>query len=45
MEDGLGIIGVVDLRADPENVSAFSGVVLDIVVCALIGELGHFDLF
>jgi len=45
VEDGLGIIWVVDLSADAENVATFSGVVLDIVVGALVRELRHLDLF
>ena len=44
MEDSFGIIGVIDLSADAKNVAAFSGVVLDVVISALVGELRHFDL-
>ena len=43
VKDRFGIIGVFNLWADTENVSAFSYVVLNVIVCALIGKLGHFD--
>lgn len=45
MEDSLGIIRVVDLSTDSKNVTAFSDVVLDVIVRAFVGELCHFYLF
>ena len=43
MQDGLGVIGIFDVLRDTEDVAAFADVVLDVVVGALVRELGHFD--
>ena len=43
MQDGLGVIGIFDVLRDTEDVAAFADVVLDVVVRALVRELGHFD--
>ena len=45
MKDGLGIVRVVDLAAHAEDVTALLDVVLDVIVSALVSELGHFYLF
>ena len=43
VKNRFGIIRVFDLWANTKNVSAFSDVVLNVIVCALIRKLGHFD--
>jgi len=43
MQDGLGVVGIFDVLRDTEDVAAFADVVLDVVVGALVRELGHFD--
>jgi len=45
MEDGLGVIRVLNVLGDAENISAFANVVLDILIVALVSELGHLDFF
>ena len=44
VEDGLGVIRVFDLSTDAKDVATLSCVVLDVVICALVGELRHLDL-
>ena len=44
MKDGLWIIRVVNLTGDTKNVATFSGVVLDVVVCALVCKLSQLAL-
>ena len=44
MENGLWIVGVVNLRADTQYVAAFFDVILYIIVSTLISELCHFNL-
>ena len=43
MQDGLGVVGIFDVLRDAEDVAALADVVLDVVVRALVRELGHFD--
>ena len=43
MQDGLGVVGIFHVLRDSQDVTAFADVVLDIVIRALIRELGHFD--
>lgn len=43
VEDGFGIIGVVDLVCDAEDVTALTHVVVDVFVVALVRELGQLD--
>ena len=43
MQDGLGVVGIFHVLRDTEDVAAFADVVLDVVVRALVRELGHFD--
>ena len=45
MENSLRAIRIFDLSTDAENVATFPGVILDVVVCALVCKLCHFDLF
>ena len=43
VKDRFWIIRVFNLWADTKNVSAFSNIVLNVIVSALIRKLGHFD--
>ena len=43
MKDGLGVIRVLNVLGDAENISAFANVVLDILIVALVSELVHLD--
>ena len=43
VKDSFGIIGIFNLWANTKNVSAFSGVVFNVIIRALIRKLGHFD--
>ena len=43
MEDGLRIVGVVNLWADTQYVTTLFDVVFNIIISALISELSHFD--
>ena len=43
MQHGLGVVGIVNRLAYPHDVAALLDKVLDVVVSALICELGQFD--
>ena len=43
-EDGLGVVWVRDVLADSQDVAALANVVLDIIVSALVRELGQANL-
>lgn len=45
MQNGFGIVRVLDLGGNAKNVSALADVVLDVFVVALVCELSHFNLF
>lgn len=43
MQNGFGIVRVLDLGGNAKNVSALADVVLDVFVVALVCELSHFN--
>ena len=43
MQDGLGVVWIFNILCNTQDVTAFSDIVLDIVIRALICELSHFD--
>ena len=43
MQDGFRVVGIFHVLRDTQDVAAFADVVLDIIIRALIRELGHFD--
>ena len=43
MQDGFGIIRVLHILRDTQDVSTLADVVLDVLVVALVRELGHLD--
>jgi len=45
VQDGFGIIRVVNRSGDSEDVTTLAHIVLDIFVVALVRELCEFDLF
>ena len=40
MQDGLGVIGIFDILRDTEDVSTLTHVVVNVIVIALVRELG-----
>ena len=45
MQDGLGVVWILHVLRDTQNVATFADIVLDIFVIAFVGELSHLDLF
>lgn len=45
MKDLFGIVGVVHVLRETHNVTTLFHEVLDVIVIAFIGELGHLDTF
>ena len=45
VQNCFGVVRVIDLRAYSQYVTALFDVVLDVIVTALICQLGHFNLF
>ena len=45
VQDGLGVVWILHVLRDTQNVTTLADVVLDIFVIAFVGELSHFDLF
>lgn len=45
MQDGLGVVWVLHVLSDAQDVSTLANVVLHVVVVALVRELRHFDFF
>jgi len=43
MQDGLGVVRIFHVLRDTQDVTALADVVFDVIIRALIGELGHFD--
>ena len=43
VQDGFGVVRVFHVLRDPQDVAALANVVLNVVVVAFVGELGHFD--
>ena len=43
MQDGLGIVWILYILCNTQDVATFSNIVLDVVVRALVRELSHFD--
>jgi uncharacterized membrane protein len=43
VQDGLGIIGVLNVSTDSKNVSTLFDIVFEIIIGALVGKLGHFN--
>ena len=45
MQDGLGVVWILHVLRDTQNVATFADIVLDIFVIAFVGKLSHFNLF
>ena len=45
MQDGIGVVWILHVLRDTQNVATFADIVLDIFVIAFVGELSHFNLF
>ena len=43
MQDGFGVVRIFHVLCDTQDVTTFADVVFDVIIRALIGELGHFD--
>ena len=43
VQDGFGIVGVLHILRDSQNVTTLANVVLDVLVAALVRELGHLN--
>jgi len=43
MQDGLGVVRILHVLRDAQNVTALADVVFDVIIRALVRELGHFD--
>ena len=43
MHDGLGVVGVLNILSDAQDVSALPNVVLNVIVRALVRKLSHFN--
>jgi len=44
VQDSFGIIGVLNVSTDSKNVSTLFDIVFEVIVGALVGKLGHFNL-
>ena len=45
VQDGLGVVWILHVLRDTQNVTTLADVVLDIFIIAFVGELSHFNLF
>ena len=45
VQDGLGVVWILHILRDTQNVTTLADVVLDIFIIAFVGELSHFNLF
>ena len=45
VQDGLGVVWILHILRDTQNVTTLADVVLDIFIVAFVGELSHFNLF
>ena len=43
VQDGLGVVGILHVLRDTQNVTTFADIVFDIFVVAFVRELSHFD--
>ena len=43
VQDGLGVVGILHVLRDAQNVTTFADIVFDIFVVAFVRELSHFD--
>ena len=45
VQDGLGVVWILHVLRDTQDVTTLADVILDIFVVAFVGELSHLDLF
>ena len=45
VQDGLGVVWILHILRDTQDVTTLADVILDIFVIAFVGELSHLDLF
>ena len=45
VQDGLGVIWILNVLRDTQYITTLADVVLDIFIIAFVGELSHFNLF
>lgn len=45
VQDGLGVVWILHVLRDTQDVTTLADVILDIFVIAFVGELSHLDLF